>query len=76
MYIYVFLPHVLCDPVSPLFDCVHVIQVCRVTCPHYPMYLSPSLCGLSLLGLHYIVCVSPVPGLYFPLCGYIKDCLF
>ncbi|KTG45652.1 hypothetical protein cypCar_00000553 [Cyprinus carpio] len=31
------------DPVSSLFDCVHVIQVCLVYCPHTLMYLSPSL---------------------------------
>lgn len=65
-------PHVLRDPVSPLFDCVHVIQVCRVNCPHYPMCLSPSLSVLSLLGLHGDVCLSsPVPGLYYPLCVFI-----
>ncbi len=32
--------------------------MCLVNCPRYPMYLSPSLCSLCLLGLKRHVCVS------------------
>ncbi len=37
----------------------HLVQVCLVNCPRFPMYLSPSLCSLCLLGLLRYVCVSP-----------------
>ncbi len=42
--------------------------------PH--VFKSQSVWSVFVGSTLYCLCVSPVPGLYFPLCGYIKDCLF
>ncbi len=59
-------PH---DPVSPLFDCVHLVQVCLVYYPCLVLYIK---CCLFLVSLVVILCLLPT--LCSLLFWLIKDC--
>ncbi len=71
LFVCVFLPMCSLWPsFSHGWSC-NLVQVCRVNCPHFPMYLSPSLCCMSLSGLNRHVRVSPaIPCVDLP-CAWI-----
>ncbi len=68
-----FSPCAPCDPVSPLFDYVHLVQVCLVYSPHSVLYLKCCLFLVSLVRCHQYMCSVSVPVCpVLPLFGSIK----
>ncbi len=64
------------DPVSPLFDCVHLVQVCLVNYPRLVLYLKCCLFLDSFVWCrpYYVLRVCSCQALCYPLFWTIKDC--